>query len=585
VLDQSSYWTRRTASRRVLLRGAAAIGGGSAALSFLAACGGGNTSTTSTGTSSTAPSAAGATAAAPAAALDPTKGKQGGKFIWQSYGDPGAGLELIKARNQGVHQMASLVIEGLLEFRNGTPAFKGTDIETQPSLAQAMPEQPDGQTYVFKLRPAKFHNGRTVTSEDVKYSIERYAGPESAWKNDMPWFDKVETPDPQTAVVKTKNIYADTLQTLAARDVCMILAREHQESPDAEKKFLGTGPYLFVEYNPPTLTRYKRNPEYHRQPYPYFDEIDRLGTSDPEKKVADFSSKQVHMTYWFPPEERDRIKKVRPDAQLWTYVPGGPQLVMRNDVAPYNDKRVRQALSMAIDRKALIQAVRSGEGEPDQWLTYGGEYWGFRKPKDLGESAKNFEFNVAEAKKLLTAAGVTLPLKVNDLLTWNATVIGQKHVDQIVLITTQWRNAGVVDAKLNEMTFGQLASTGSIGNYEAMQWQPNVTGTIPTMGIILRNNFWAPPEGIKGPPTLNLSYTNNPELSMLVEKQLTQLKKEERIQTLRRIEDILADEMYRIPGVPDVTNWFGDPSVKNMQTPREAYNGATPYLKYWWFEK
>jgi ABC-type transport system substrate-binding protein len=365
----------------------------------------------------------------------------------------------------------------------------------------------------------------------------------------------------------------------------MILNKEHQESPDAEKKLVGTGPFLFVEYQPPTLTRYKRNPEYHRQPYPYFDEVERLGTSDPEKKIADFSSKQVHMTYWFPPEERDRVKKARPDAQLWTYVPGGPQMVLRNDQPPFNDKRVRQALSMAIDRKALIQSVRNGEGEPDQWLTYGGEYWGFRKPKDLGASAKNFEYNVAEAKKLLQAAGVSLPIKVPEVQTWNATVIGQKHVDHVVLILGQWRSAGVVDANLAEMTFGQLAAAGSIGNYKDMHWAPNVTGTIPTMGLILRNNFFSPPEGIKGPPTLNVSYTNNPELSMLVEKQLTQLNKEERTQTLRRIEDILADEMYRIPGVPDVTNWFGDPSIKNMQTPREAYNGATPYLKYWWFEK
>jgi ABC-type transport system substrate-binding protein len=269
----------------------------------------------------------------------------------------------------------------------------------------------------------------------------------------------------------------------------------------------------------------------------------------------------------------------------WSYVPGGPQLVLRNDVAPYSDKRVRQALNMAIDRKALIEAVRAGEGEPDQWLSYGGDYWGFRKPKDLGAAAKNFEYNVAEAKKLLTAAGVSLPLKVNDLLTWNATVIGQKHVDQIVLITTQWRNAGIVDAKLNEMTFGQFSSTASIGNYESMHWAPNVTGTHPLMGLLVRNAFWSPPEGIKGPPTTNVSYTNNPELTALVDKQLTQLNKEERVQTLRRIEDILADEMYRLPGVPDVTTWFGDPSVKNMQTAREAYNGATPYLKYWWFEK
>ena len=93
-----------------------------------------------------------------------------------------------------------------------------------------------------------------------------------------------------------------------------ILAKEHEESPEHEKKLLGTGPYTFVSYEPPLSTKYKRNPEYHRQPYPYFDEVERLGTSDDEKKIADFTSKQVHVTYWFAPE-RDRVKKARPDAR------------------------------------------------------------------------------------------------------------------------------------------------------------------------------------------------------------------------------------------------------------------------------
>jgi ABC-type transport system substrate-binding protein len=256
---------------------------------------------------------------------------------------------------------------------------------------------------------------------------------------------------------------------------------------------------------------------------------------------------------------------------------------MRTDKPPFSDKRVRQALSMAIDRKAIAEAVTQGEGEPDQGLSWTGTYWGFRKPKDLGAAAKYWNYDVAEAKKLLAAAGVSLPIKV-DLPTWNATVIGQKHVDNIVLITTQWRNAGILDAKLLEMTFGQFASTASIGNYDSIYWGPNTVATVPDIGAVLMRELFAPPEGLKV-PTGNQSYVNNPEMSALVQKQLGQFKKDERVQTFRRMEDILAEEQYRIASVTSSTNWFGDPSVKNMQTPREAYNGATPYIKYWWFDK
>ncbi|MGH2602055.1 MAG: ABC transporter substrate-binding protein, partial [Dehalococcoidia bacterium] len=425
--EQSRYWTRRVMPRRSALRAAAAAGSGGVALSFLAACGGGNDEQTASTTSAAATTA-------PQAALDPTQGKLGGKIVIQQYGDPGSGLKLITSRNAGVHQFSGFTHDGLLEMRTGIAGSDGYDIETQPNLAQAMPEQPDPLTFVFKLRPAKFHNGRTVTAEDVKYSYELYAfDPDSAWKRDLPWIDRVDTPDPQTVIVRSKFAYADAPQAMSARDKLEILAREHQESPEAENKLMGSGPFLFVDYQPPVMSRYRRNPEYHRQPYPYFEEIDFLGTSDTEKKIADFAARQVHMTYYFPPEGRDRVKQVRPDAQLWSYLRGSDALYMRTDKPPFNDKRVRQALSMAIDRTALSKGVTQGEGEPDQALSIAGKYWGFRKPSELGEAAKYFEQNVAEAKKLLNAAGVSLPIKF-EVLHWNATVVGPQFVDTITLV-------------------------------------------------------------------------------------------------------------------------------------------------------
>jgi ABC-type transport system substrate-binding protein len=529
-------------------------------------------------------SGASATATNAQGPLDPTKGVRGGTYVWQGYGDPGGGLSFFRTRNQGVTQLGSLIAEGLLEFRNGTPAYRGTDIQPQPNLAVSMPEiSPDNLTFIMKLRPAKFHTGRQVTSEDVKYSFDRYAQ-DSAWKNDITWYDRTETPDPQTVVVKTKTVYADILQALTGYNYFFVLAKDHEEGSDAENKMVGTGPYLFGEYSPPTSMTYKRNPEYRDPTFPYFDQILRLGTSDITKKVADFESRQVHMTYWFGPEDAQRIQSRRPDAQTWKYLGGQcDRLVIRNDQPPFNDKRVRQALSMAIDRKALSQAVDNGESEADQWLTFGGEYWGFRKPSELPGS-KNFEYNVQAAKQLLSAAGVSLPIKIPELTTWDATVVGQKHLDEITLIVAQWKNNGIADATIREMQFGPFASGPAIGNYNGISWMLHPTGSSPLMGSLLRNAFASPATGTSGPPTTNLSYTNIPALTALVEKQLTQLDKNERIQTLRQIEDILSDELPQIPVLSHYQHWFGDPAAKNMQIPREAFNGATPYLKYWWFQ-
>jgi len=559
-------------SRRSAFRRAALAGGGLAVL----------------GAAGCASSKKGGTVATPAARalLDPTKGKQGGKIVIQQYGDPGGGLELIKTRNPGTYQFAGFTHDGLLELANGTPARSGFDWAPQPNLAQAMPEQPDPQSYIFKLRPAKFHNGRAMTSEDVKYSYELMAfAPESAWKNDWPWLDKVETPDAQTAVVKTKFPFADALQAMAARYSGLILCKEHQESADAEKKLLGSGPFLFVDYQPPVVSHYKRNPDYHRQPYPYFDQIEFLENSDTEKKIADFAAKQVQMTYYFTPEDRDRVKKARPDAQMWTYPRGSDTLVMRTDKPPFNDKRVRQALSMAIDRKALSQAVAQGEGEPDQTLSIAGQYWGFRKPKDLGAAAKYWNYDPQGAKQLLQAAGISLPMKF-EVLHWNSTVVGQKFVDNITLIEAQWRNAGIADVKDGEQTFGQAAATSGIGNYSDAYWATNTVGyNMEAIGLSLKTTFFSPPEGIKGPPTLDTGYVNDPQLNALLEKQIGQLNKDERTQSFRQIEDIFAEQQYRIVGVTTSYNFFGDPAVQNMQTPVNASNGAYPWVKYWWFDK
>jgi ABC-type transport system substrate-binding protein len=568
-----SYWSKRMLSRRAALRGAMAAGGGLAALS-LVGCGGGDDDSDQ------------GAATKPQEVLDPTKGVRGGKVVWQQYGDPGGGLEMFKTKNAGVHQMGTFTHDGLLEFRNGTPAFDGYDIGAQPNLAQAMPESlPDNLSYVFKLRQAKFHNGRQMTSEDVKYSFDRFAfGSDSAYKNDWVWLEKVEIPDPQTVVVKTKYPFADLPQSLAARNDADIHAKEHEESPEHEKKLMGTGAWLFVSYDPPVVgSKFKRNPEYHRQPYPYFDEIEFLGTSDPVKKIADFSTKQVHITYWFPAEEREQIKKTRPDAQIASYVGGGSAIFFRTDKAPFNDKRVRQALSKAMDRKAMIEAVAAGEGEPDQALSFSAKYWGFRKPQDLGAAADYWVHDPQKAKQMFQAAGITSPLEVT-MPHWNATVIGQKFVDGATLIQTSWRNAGLVNSKDQELTFAQVAGTLNTGNYEHLYWGANTVAYQPAMGIILKNQLWSPPEGPKAAPTINVGYVSNARLNELLEKQLGQKVKEERVQSLRAIEEIMAEEQYRLGSHTATTNWFADPSIKNWQMPRDAYNGRVAGPHFWWFE-
>lgn len=290
------------------------------------------------------------------------------------------------------------------------------------------------------------------------------------------------------------------------------------------------------------------------------------------------------MAYWTDEEGRDQIKRARPDAKLFSYAFGGFNLVMRVDQPPFNDKRVRQALSMAIDRKALRDAVTKGEGEPDQVFTWTVKTWGFRKPSDLGDAAKYWTYDPKTAKQLLSAAGVTGPIETQ-LAHWDATVIGQGLVDIATLIESQWRDQGIANVKDVSQTFAQYATSTNVGNFDGMFVGPTGGGAFGTEpGIQMKSVLWSPAEGVKVPTTNNAHITDQ-RLSALIEKQLTQLKLEERKQTFKQIEELMEEEQYRIVLNTYGNHWFVDPSVQDIQMPIYAVNGSLAYVKTWWFDK
>jgi ABC-type transport system substrate-binding protein len=480
--------------------------------------------------------------------------------------------------------MASLTHDALLHFAYGTPDNPGIGNDVVPSMAVALPElSPDKLTVTFKIvEGATFHDGTPVTSEDFKWTYDTLAfAEESANQGDFTFLDSVEAPDPTTLVMHTNQVNADLVQVLAGKNFAGVLHRGHHESGAAENSLLGSGPFEFVEYSPPTVMKYKRYADYWNSANAgWFDTIDRLGTSDSEKKVADIISKQVHVTYWFPAEERERIKSARDDLQVFQYPRAGSgQVYIRTDKAPWNDKRVRHALSMGYDRQILIDNVTEGEGQPDQQLSRSGTAWGFRGPEDLARSDL-YELNVAEAKKLLAAANITGPIKA-DLPHWNSTVIGQKFVDEITLITTQWRSNGIVDATQLEETFGQF-SPRSRGEYDDLHWGPNTTATVPDLGLLIYLKYYAPEGGVVA-PSANMTFTNDAQINELVTKQLSEFDTEARSATFRELEDVLAEWMAHSSGVTGQLAWFIDPAIKNAQMPRDAYNGSTAWIKYWYF--
>jgi ABC-type transport system substrate-binding protein len=427
----------------------------------------------------------------------------------------------------------------------------------EPDLAAAMPEQPDPTTLTFKLKPAKFHNGRDVTSEDVRYAIDRYLNfDKSVHKTTWNFVDKLETPDPRTFVLKTKFPYADAIQVAGGNLGAYISPKEHAESAEAATKMLGSGPFVHTEYQTGVSLSFRKFADYYDKPYPYFDEVKVFITTDTAKRVADFSARSVNLTWLFLPEERDQLKKNRPDAKFEETQGIGGYVYLRTDKPPFNDKRVRQALSMAIDRKALRDAISKGEGVPDQIVFVGFTDWA-RQVKDLGAAAKYWDYNPAEAKKLLEAAGAT-----NLNFEWHhadAAVYTQAYVDTATLTQQMWKQIGinVVD---KQAPYAQYISTTYQGQYEGVGHSPRA---VPYYIDYLHERLYMSSSGQRG--RINLSYVNNPQLNQLLDKQRGQMNVNERKATIREIETICAEEQYEIYFSTDTRTYFWDRDIENYR--------------------
>ena len=563
---QPSHLLRRRTSRRATLRTGALAGGGLAA-AWLAACGGDKEDEDTGDTRGLLPEATAQVATAQQA-------KPGGSVTFQLPAAPPS-LDPYTQTSYINSWVNHYTFSKLYRFRAGVPEVPPTDFSQEPDLAQAMPEQPDPMQLVVKLKPAKWHNvpptnGRALTSEDVRYAIDRYQNfDKSVHKTFWAFLDKVEAPDAQTVVFKTKFPYADFVNIAGGHLGSFISPKEHAETDAAATKMVGSGPFIHTEYQTGVSLSFRKNPDFYDQPFPYLDEARALIVTDQAKRAADFSARNVDLTWLFLPEERDQLKRNRPDAKFDELQGIGAYIYLRTDRPPFNDKRVRQALSMGINRKAIRDALTKGEGVPDQAL-FVGLVGIARQVKDLGPAAKYWDHNPAEAKALLAAAGAT-----NLSFDWHhadAAIYTQAYVDLSTLTQAQWKEIGVTVTD-KQAPYAQYISTTYQGQYEGIGHSPR--GVPYFLDHLTEQFYWGP----NGRARINLSYVNNPQLNQLLDKQRGQFDLAERKKTFTEIESLLAEEQYQIYWSTDTRTSFWNPAVQNYRP--TAFNIYIPIMKAW----
>ncbi|KAB2919555.1 MAG: ABC transporter substrate-binding protein [Hyphomicrobiaceae bacterium] len=317
-----------------------------------------------------------------------------------------------------------------------------------PDLAESWTVSPDRMTYTFKIRTGvKFHDGSPLTSEDIKATYDRIINPpqgvvsiRKAYYADL----VVEAPDPTTVVFKLKNPMAGVLEALASPFNCVYSAAKLKENPRyPETQIMGSGPFAFVQHVKGSTWEGKRFDGYFRKGQPYLDGYKiffvKSGGVVPGILGGQFDAEFRGRN---PSEKAQLLEKMKDKLTVHegTWV-NNLMLVFNTTRKPFDDVKVRQALSMAIDRwggsdalsKISILKFVGGVMRPGYSMSL---------PEaelvKLPGYSKNINKSREEAKKILEQAGLK-DLKFK-LLNRN---IPEPYTPAGVYSIDQWRRIGV----------------------------------------------------------------------------------------------------------------------------------------------
>src|SRR5262245_32685467 len=274
---------------------------------------------------------------------------------------------------------------------------------TAPSLAESWQMSPDGRVYDFTLRKGvKFHNGEPLTAEDVKFSFERYRGAAAKTLKDR--VAAVETPDTLHVRFRLKNPWPDfmTFYT-AASGAGWIVPKKYVEKVGDEgykKAPIGAGPYKFVSFTPGIELVMEAHEAYWRKT-PSVKRLVFKVITDETTRLAALKRGEVDLVYSIRGELAEELLRT-PGLTLKPTVIQAPQWVSMLDQwdpkSPWYDRRVRLAANLAIDRKAINQAITLGHSRLTGSIipsTFD-FYW---------QPPTQYPFDPAQAKKLLAEAG------------------------------------------------------------------------------------------------------------------------------------------------------------------------------------
>jgi len=243
-------------------------------------------------------------------------------------------------------------------------------LRVQPSLAASWTTSTDGLVWTFRLRPnVKFHNGRTMTADDVVYSLNRIRDPKtkSPRASDFAVVDNVSAAGPLTVAIRLKQPFSPLLAKLALSTNVIVPHEIVERDGDLNKAPVGTGPFRFVGYTPQQRLILVRSGDFWGSDatgrrLPYIDRIEFVFYPDAVARSTALRTGNVDWIEYVPASD---VQSLRGDPNVT--VVGGLSanfraLYINNAVAPFKDVKVRQAMAWAINRKEIVDTALFGVG-------------------------------------------------------------------------------------------------------------------------------------------------------------------------------------------------------------------------------
>ena len=481
------------------------------------------------------------------------------------------------------HIAYSFTHSRLLRHKAG-PAIAPGSFPIEGDLAESW-TQPNELTYVFKLRKGVRWqnkppvNGRELTAEDVVYSVERFrtiTGNANAYM--LSSLDKVEAPDKHTVKFTLKEPYVWFLDMLANSHAVAIVARECVEKFTDLKKpesVVGSGPWTLEAYRPNVGYTFVRNPTYFQAGLPYIEKIDVAVDEDNASRMAAFMAGKYDMgweyqgvinrTDWV--QMKDTLKQKRPRLQTAEY-PNAvmTHISMRTDRPPFSDVRVRRAISLAIHRQGIVDAVLEGKGVFNPAVPAALKEWSVPMAQ-LGEGARWFKYDPTQAKKLMAEAGHAhgFPATV-DFTTYGSQIL----IDACQLVLKHLKDIGI-DAKLNQKEYGAYISTSFYGKFDSMCLGPQ-TGFQEPDNFLFGQYF---PGELK-----NQSHINDPVVADMLVAQRRTHDVARRRKIIHDIQRHLANQQYyvQLASAIQLAVWEG--ALKNY-APNVSYDYGGRLVAAW----